>query len=314
MDGTDKMKALVTGGAGFIGSNLALELQKRGHEVTVLDNFSVGNFNNLIRFNGNVVIGDVTTAEELSRIKDIDIIFHLASITDTTVTDDQFMLKQNIEGFRNVLELATARRIKVVFASSAGVYGNSKKIPYKEGWNYRPLNAYAFSKLAMEKIAKFYADKHGLSVLGVRYFNVYGPGEYYKAKAASMIYQLYLQIKEGRRPRIFKFGEQERDQVYVKDVVDGTILAGEGNIEGFEAFNLGSGKSTSFNTIIENLQKNLGTDLETDYFDNPYPFYQNHTVADISKTGKMLGYKPKYDAKKGIAEYVKVLEGSGGSK
>ena len=308
------MKALVTGGAGFIGSNLAIELQKRGHEVTVFDNFSVGNFNNLQDFNGNVIVGDVTNLSDISKLKDIDMIFHLAAITDTTVTDDQFMLKQNIEGFRNILDFAVSRRIKVVFASSAGVYGNSKKVPYKEGWNYVPLNAYAYSKLTMEKIAKFYSDKHSIPIIGVRYFNVYGPGEYYKGKAASMIYQLYNQMKSGKRPRIFKFGEQERDQVYVADVVEGTILAAESKIEGFEAFNLGSGKSTSFNAIIENLQKNMKTNFEIDYFDNPYAFYQNHTAADISKAEKMIGYKPKYDAKKGIAEYVRILEKSGGQK
>ena len=308
------MKALVTGGAGFIGSNLAIELQKRGHEVTVFDNFSVGNFNNLLDFNGNVIVGDVTNPSDISKLKDIDMIFHLAAITDTTVTDDQFMLKQNIEGFRNILDFAVSRRIKVVFASSAGVYGNSKKVPYKEGWNYVPLNAYAYSKLTMEKIAKFYSDKHSIPIIGVRYFNVYGPGEYYKGKAASMIYQLYNQMKSGKRPRIFKFGEQERDQVYVADVVEGTILAAESKIEGFEAFNLGSGKSTSFNAIIENLQKNMKTNFEIDYFDNPYAFYQNHTVADVSKAEKMISYKPKYDAKKGIAEYVGILEKSGGQK
>jgi len=308
------MKALVTGGAGFIGSNLAIELQKRGHEVTVFDNFSVGNFNNLLDFNGNVIVGDVTNPSDISKLKDIDMIFHLAAITDTTVTDDQFMLKQNIEGFRNILDFAVSRRIKVVFASSAGVYGNSKKVPYKEGWNYVPLNAYAYSKLTMEKIAKFYSDKHSIPIIGVRYFNVYGPGEYYKGKAASMIYQLYNQMKSGKRPRIFKFGEQERDQVYVADVVEGTILAAESKIKGFEAFNLGSGKSTSFNAIIENLQKNMKTNFEIDYFDNPYAFYQNHTAADISKAEKMIGYKPKYDAKKGIAEYVRILEKSGGQK
>ena len=141
------MKVLVTGGAGFIGSNLAMALEHRGHEVTILDNFLTGNFNNLINFNGNVMVGDISDTNTLSKARDIDIVYHEASITDTTVTDDRFMLQQNLEGFRNVLDFAVARRIKVVFASSAGIYGNSKKVPYKESWNYRPLNAYAFSGL-----------------------------------------------------------------------------------------------------------------------------------------------------------------------
>src|SRR3989338_4141964 len=271
--------------------------------------YIVGNYNNIIDFNGNVIVGDVTDANVLSKINDIDVVFHEASITDTTISDDKYMLYQNIEGFRNVLEFAVKRRIKVVFASSAGIYGNSKKVPYKESWNYRPLNAYAFSKLAMEKMAKFYSDKHSIPVIGLRYFNVYGQGEYFKGKAASMIYQLYNQIKSGKKPRVFKFGEQERDQVYVEDIVDGTILAGESSIEGFDMFNLGSGESVSFNKIIELLQKSLGTKYQTDYFDNPYAFYQNHTMADISKARKNLNYKPKFDAKKGIPRYVQILEG-----
>ena len=281
------MKALVTGGAGFIGSNLAVELQKQGFDVIVLDNFSVGNFNNLLDFNGNVVVGDITDLSILNKCKDVNIIYHLASITDTTVTDDKNMLAQNVEGFRNVLNFAVKKRIKVVFASSAGTYGNSKKIPYKEGWNYTPLNAYSYSKLTMEKIAKVYSDEHSIPIHGVRYFNVYGPREYYKGKAASMIYQLYLQIKSGKKPRIFKFGEQERDQIYVEDAVQGTILAGTCDIEGSEVFNIGSGQSVSFNKIIDLLQQNLHTNFQTEYFDNNYTFYQNHTVADISKAKKI---------------------------
>jgi ADP-L-glycero-D-manno-heptose 6-epimerase len=306
------MKALVTGGAGFIGSNLAIALQEKGHEVTVLDNFTVGNFNNITGFNGNVVVGDVTVPASFSKITGVDVVFHEAAITDTTIADDRLMLFQNLEGFRNAVEFSVQRRIPLVFASSAGVYGNSKKIPYKEGWNYVPLSAYQFSKMAMEKMARFYSQKHSIPIIGLRYFNVYGPGEYYKGKAASMIYQLYLQIKANKRPRIFKFGEQARDQVYVADVVQGTLLAAEkalaGEIRGADVFNIATGQSISFNRIIENIQKGLRTGLQTEYFDNPYPFYQNHTVADISKARKVLGYKPRYDGRKGIAEYVRILE------
>ena len=303
------MKALVTGGAGFIGSNLATTLESKGHDVTILDNFSSGNYRNLVDFHGNVIIGDVTEQEALEKAKDVDIIFHEASITDTTITDDRIMLGQNLEGFRNVLNFAAARRIKVVFASSAGIYGKAKKVPYKEAGEYVPHNVYAYSKLAMERLARIFSAQHSIQIIALRYFNVYGPREYYKGKASSMIYQLYLQMKSGRRPRIFKFGEQERDQVYVKDIVDGTILAAKSDIDGFDVFNLGSGQATSFNRIVETLQKCMKSSLQADYFDNPYPDYQNKTLADLSKAKKGLGYQPTYDIRKGAAEFIKTMEG-----
>jgi ADP-L-glycero-D-manno-heptose 6-epimerase len=304
------MKALITGGAGFIGSNLAMELQSRGYEVTILDNFSKqGSYNNLLEFQGDVIVADVTDPSWNLKVKDIDMIFHLASVTDTTITDDHEMLRQNIDGFRNVLEFALARRIKVVFSSSAGVYGNSKKIPYKETTLPMPLNVYAYSKQCMERIAATYVKKHSLPIVALRYFNVYGPKELFKGKSSSMIFQLYNQIKSGKRPHIFKFGEQERDQVYVEDVVAATILASQKDVGKFDVFNIGSGQSVSFNTIIEHIQKELGTDLKTEYLDNPYNFYQNHTLSDISKAKSILGYKPKYDAKSGIKKYIGILEG-----
>jgi len=134
---------------------------------------------------------------------------------------------------------------------------------------------------------------------------VYGPGEAHKGAASSMIYQLARQIRAGKQPRIFKYGEQKRDFVYIADVVEATLLAADAKHSGI--YNVGSGHATSFNEVVALLNKALGTDHEPDYFDNPYSFYQPHTEADVTHAHTDLGYAPKYPIDRGIAEYVKQL-------
>ncbi|RMD46145.1 MAG: ADP-glyceromanno-heptose 6-epimerase [Aquificota bacterium] len=303
---------LITGGSGFIGANLAITLQERYPEskILILDDFSSASFKNLKKFKGEVLACDVSTDEIFFKLDDFqpDLIFHLASITDTTVTDQELMMRKNVDGFKNILELAYDNEAIVVYASSASVYGNVKEhVPLKEDREKSPENVYAFSKYIMDNIARDYSEKTGLKAVGVRYFNVYGPGEAHKGKFASMIYQLYLQMKAGKRPRIFKWGEQKRDFVYVKDAVEATILAKEAPKS--TVYNVGSGEARSFNEVIALLNKALGTDFEPDYFDCPYDFYQEYTQADMTKIKKELGFVPKYNLEKGIKEYVDILEG-----
>jgi len=303
---------LITGGAGFIGSNLALKLQKDypNSKILVLDDFSSANFKNLKGFKGIVYSCDVSTDELFFKVEDFkpDIIFHLASITDTTVTDQEYMMRRNVDGFKNILEFAYDNESIVVYASSASVYGNVKEhVPLKEDREKSPENVYAFSKYIMDNLAQEFSDKTGLKIVGVRYFNVYGPREAHKGKFASMIYQLYLQMKQGNRPRIFKWGEQKRDFVYVKDAVDATILAAKAPKS--TVYNVGSGEATSFNDVIKYLNQALGTNLEPEYFDCPYDFYQEYTQADMTKIKEELGFVPRHSIQRGIKEYVDILEG-----
>jgi ADP-L-glycero-D-manno-heptose 6-epimerase len=144
-------------------------------------------------------------------------------------------------------------------------------------------------------------------IVGLRYFNVYGPGEAHKKAAASMIYQLYCQMKAGRRPRVFRAGEHRRDFVYVKDAVAMTLAAVNAPRSG--VYNCGSGRPASFNEVIAELNRNLETSLEPEYFENPYPFYQPHTEADMSKARNEMNFTPGYTPAQGIADYVRVLEG-----
>ncbi|ADC89814.1 ADP-L-glycero-D-manno-heptose-6-epimerase [Thermocrinis albus DSM 14484] len=305
------MRVLVTGGAGFIGSNVAKAVERAYPEarVTVLDNFSSGHFKNLWGFGGDVITGDVTDLslwEYLKKNFRFEVVFHKAAITDTTVMDQALVMRTNADSLRYILDACSYWGAKLIYASSAAVYGKTTP-PMKEGKGEIPQNVYGFSKLIMDRIAlRYLQTQTDIKVVGFRYFNVYGPGESFKGKAASMVYQLYLQMKEGRRPRLFKWGEQKRDFVYIEDVVKANLLALEKDVSG--VFNIATGKARSFNDIVGILNGLLGTNLEPDYFDCPYDFYQEHTEADISLAREILGYEPMFSLEDGIEDYVKRLE------
>ena len=308
MDAKTKKKYLVTGGAGFIGSNIAKTLEAQGHEVTVLDDFSKnGHFKNLIGFKGDVITADLF--EYMPTDMYFDAIFHEAAITDTTVMDQKVMMEQNVEAFKNLLNFAAENDIKkVIYASSAATYGNGP-VPNVETQPTHPENVYGFSKVIMDNVARQFAeDNNDMTIIGLRYFNVYGPGEYFKGKMASMVYQLYNQMKAGKRPRVFKYGEQQRDFVYVKDIVKINLCAlNNGKETG--VYNAATGIPRDYNAIIACLNKELGTKLEPEYIDNPYPFFQLKTQADMTLAKEKLGYEPDYSLEAGIADYVSILEG-----
>jgi ADP-L-glycero-D-manno-heptose 6-epimerase len=302
---------LVTGGAGFIGSNLTLALQSKFPEarMVVIDDFRSGDFRNLRGYRGDIVAADVSRLDWQAQFGDrlFDAIFHEASITDTTVHDQLLQVHDNVEGFRRLLDFAQPNRVPVVYASSAATYGMAigqmaeKQAP-------APANVYAFSKVQLDNLARDYSERAAnWRIVGLRYFNVYGPREAHKKAAASMIYQLYTQMKAGKRPRVFRAGEQKRDFVYVKDVVELTIRALESPRSG--VYNCGSGQPFSFNEVISELNRSLKTNFEPDYFENPYVhFYQNHTEADMTLAKSELGYTPQYPPAQGIADYGAQLE------
>lgn len=297
-------RALVTGAAGFIGSNLCLELERRGVSVVGLDNFLTGNFENLDGFNGDFLACDVGDVSSWApRAGKIDVVFHEAAITDTTVTDQALMMSVNVEAFRSLLTWAAKAGVKkVVYASSAGTYGDGK-VPMKETDPKRPLNVYAFSKSVMERVAADFQKAHPkLQIVGLRYFNVFGPRERFKGKVASMIWQLHLQMRAGKRPRIFEFGEQYRDHIYVKDVVSANLCAAESRAKG--VFNVCTGRKTTFNEIVTFLNGAMGTALEPDYFKNPYSFYQSETLGDPGSAARELKFRAAYTVQKGIEDYL----------
>ena len=299
------MKCLVTGGAGFIGSNLALELEKQGHEVVVVDNFLTGNKDNLKGFDGKII--EIDIADNFDLNEKFDVIFHEAAITDPRYPNDDETYNKNIQGFNNIVSLAQKNNAKLIYASTAGLYGNGPT-PMKEGQEKEILSAYGKSKLEMDNIASKLFDK--MHIVGLRYFNVFGPREKYKNRAASMIYHLGKQIKAGKKPRIFKFGEQIRDHIYVKDAVNAAITAVNAK-RGI--YNVGTGMATTFNDLIKALNEVLGKNFESEYFDMPYDpkTYQSNTQADTTKAENVLGFKAKWTLKEGIKDYFSFLDENG---
>ncbi|HKS15900.1 MAG TPA: ADP-glyceromanno-heptose 6-epimerase [Planctomycetota bacterium] len=292
----------MTGGAGFIGSNLVMELQRRWPwaRLTVVDDFRSGTFKNLAGYKGDVA---AVSAANYRPTEKFDCVFHLASITDTTVGDQRLMIHDNVEGFRNILGFARKQKARVVYASSAATYGIAS-VRMSEDSEAAPANAYAFSKMILDNVADE-ERKEGMRIDGLRFFNVYGPGEGHKGASASMIFQLAVQMRQQRRPRIFRNGEQRRDFVHIDDVVDALILASE---RGKNAvYNVGSGRGRSFNAVVRSLNAALGTSFEPDYFDNPYDFYQTFTEADLTRSKRDLGYVPKFDLEPGVLDYMKRL-------
>ena len=300
---------LITGGAGFIGSNLVLTLQERMPQVrlTVIDDFRSGDFKNLVGYRGDFVAQNLATLDWQQQFSDekFDAIFHLASITDTTVHDQFEQVHDNVESFRRLLNFARPDRTRVIYASSAATYGAASTASVETS-GAAPANIYAFSKAIMDNLANRAArESQDWIIVGLRYFNIYGPREAHKGLPASMVYHLSRQMKSGQRPRIFKHGDQKRDFVYVKDIVEGSIRALEASESGI--YNLGSGHARSFDELIDVLNRSLGTDLKPDYIENPHAHYQNFTEADLANVRRALGYEPKYSLETGVADYMKWL-------
>ncbi len=319
----NKKNILITGGAGFIGSNLAFYFQENypDSNVVIFDCFrnenlfqngnltSFGHYKNLIGFSGDVICGNINKKSDLKILHNykFDYIFHQAAISDTRIYDQEIIMKTNVNSFYEILEIAKKDNATTIYASSAAVYG-SLPSPQKIGQE-KPENPYGFSKYLMDQMAKKFAIKNSnLKIVGLRFFNVYGQKEYFKAKTSSMVIQLGHQILGGQAPRLIKNSNQIlRDFVFIEDVVQANIKACDVNSlfsNNYGTFNVGTGKSRSFQEISDILQEQLGTDLGTEYFTNPFKGYQLNTQADITLTKQLLGFDPQFSLEKGIKSYL----------
>ena len=286
------MKYAVTGGAGFIGSHLVKNLVERGNEIIVIDNLNTGkkknvkkNFKKINFF--EVDIRDFSTIEDI--MKNVDGIFHeaaLASVQDSFRIPDKYF-DVNVKGTENIFKIGKKLGIKVVYASSSSVYGNPISIPIKENDDKNPINPYAKTKLENDKMAEKYA-KNGLKVIGLRYFNVFGPGQ---SKEYAGVIKLFLErIQQGLSPLINGDGLQVRDFVYVDDVVNANMLAMESNING-KFFNIGTGTTISVLDLANMIIKFSGLKLKPIHR-LAVPGDVRATQADITKAKTMLKWKP----------------------
>jgi len=275
----------------------------------VIDDFRSGNFKNLTGYRGDVVAQNLATLDWRDQFGDekFDAVFHLASITDTTNHDQFEQVHDNVESFRRLLNFARPTKTRIIYASSASTYGAATQASVESN-GAAPANVYSFSKAIMDNIARrAAAESPDWIIIGLRYFNVYGPREAHKGVPASMVYHLAQQMKAGQRPRIFKHGEQKRDFVYVKDAVEGSIRTLNAQASGI--YNLGSGQARSFNELVDVLNKRLGTNFQPDYIDNPHAHYQNFTQADLTNVRSALGYEPRFPLEEGVRDYVQWLYG-----
>ena len=309
---------LITGGAGFIGSNLAFYFQENfpNSRVIIFDCFrsaeifangnlkSFGHYKNLIGFKGSIICGNINNQADLALLGDykFDFVFHQAAISDTRIYDQEIIMKTNVNSFYDLLEIAKKNQAVMVYASSAATYGNQSS-PKTEG-KESPENPYGYSKYVMDQIANQYSNENpDLTVVGLRFFNVYGPKEYYKGRTSSMVIQLGHQILDGKAPRLFIGSDQIfRDFIYIDDILQAIIKACDPKKNG--TYNVGTGISRSFQDIADILQNELNTDLGTDYFLNPYDGYQTHTQANISSSKNNLGFEPKVSLEQGIKSYI----------
>jgi ADP-L-glycero-D-manno-heptose 6-epimerase len=341
---------VVTGGAGFVGANLAatLQLMFPGRELLVIDDLRASSYANLVeaceRIEGAPYrgafecdsVGDVRWAKLIKRLSP-SAIFHLGAITDTTVMDERAMLAANVNGayggFGEMVRACVERGVALVYASSAATYGAppeaARREPFAVESAGQPSNVYGFSKWLMEnehrravrrvlgtpldgwdgsRVAGASGSVEDAHVVGLRYFNVFGPGESRKGKMASVAYQLAGQMLAGNNPRIFEHGEQARDQVPVEDVVDCTIAAAKPGVRG-GVYNLGSGRVTTFNDVARCVREGLGfseDERPIEYFPMPEhvrAFYQDFTQADMSKTADGLGWSPERDPLESLRAY-----------
>ena len=315
----NKKTILITGGAGFIGSNLAFYFQENypHSKVIVLDCFrsgetfsngnlkSFGHFKNLLGFKGIVISGDINDKKLLKELENnykFDYIFHQAAISDTTVSEQDLMIKTNVNAYEDLLKIAIKHKANMIYASSAATYGDSDR--FEVGYEL-PNNAYGFSKVMMDNITASYLKKNlDINIVGLKYFNVYGPKEFFKNKTASMVVQFAHQILKGLTPKLFEGSDKIlRDFIYIDDIIQANIKACNPKKSGI--YNVGTGKARSFEDIVNILQKELEIDNGKEYIPNPFVgSYQFFTQANIDSTKKNLGYEPRFEMEDAIKAYI----------
>ena len=301
------MKCLITGGAGFIGSNIVARLLHRGVDVIVLDNLSSGHRINLEPFKADIrfVEGDIRDAAAVDRaMAGVEVVFHLAASVGNKRSIDRPLddAQVNVIGTLQVLEAARAHNArKIVFSSSAGIFGELKILPIREDHPAEPDTPYGASKLCAEKQCLAYNRLFGLEAVCLRYFNVYGVNQRYDAYG-NVIPIFAHRLLHGDPLLIFGDGEQTRDLVNVSDVAEANCLAGESHVSG--AFNIASGTRVTINELAKMVCRAAGTTVEIRHVD-PRPGDVRHSIADISAAGQAFGYKPCVGLEPGLAEYMR---------
>jgi nucleoside-diphosphate-sugar epimerase len=298
------MKALVTGGGGFIGSHLVERLLRDDHEVRVLDNFSTGRRENILDLpDVELIEGDVQSYERAhTAVRGCDVVFHQAALPSVprSVQDPLTTNASNVTGTLNVLLSARDSDVqRVIFASSSSVYGANPALPKAEDLPVVPISPYAVSKLAGEGYCRSFWEVYGLETVALRYFNVFGPRQDPRSQYSAVIPKFITAFLSGAQPTVYGDGNQTRDFTYVGNVVDGTVRAMLAENVAGKTFNIACGEQVSVNRLLEELGRLTGVAVEPRYVD-PRPGEVVHSHADISRAGRELGYRPTITLDEGL--------------
>ena len=299
------MNILVTGGSGFIGRNIVKILKEEGNTVGTYD---ISDKNSVSDYH---IMSDVRNLKMLEKAcSEIDYVFHLAAVTSPpefeNLTGEGYEV--NVIGTYNVLAASAKNNVKrVILASSSSIYGDMKQAAVETQLPKTYSNFYPMTKLINEMTAGL-ISKGGLETVSLRYFNTYGVGENSKGDYSSVIWKFIDAIRNNKRPIIFGDGTQSRDFIYVEDTARASVLAMKNGASG-EAYNIGTGKTTDFNTIFQIVKEEMGYQDAAEYAPNPLKSYQMFTLADITKAKEELKFEPKYGIRDGIREMIKDISG-----
>ena len=299
------MKVLVTGGGGFIGSNLARALAERGDDVRVLDNFSTGNRANLADLADHVEIveGELRSYERVhAATRGVEVVFHQGALPSVprSVQDPLTTSAVNVEGTLNVLLAARDEGIRrVVFASSSSVYGNSNELPRVETQNPDPISPYGVSKLAAERYCVSFARVYPLETIALRYFNVFGPNQDPTSQYAAVVPRFITAIADGRPVPIYGDGEQRRDFTFVANVVEANLLAADApNVTG-KVLNVATGRATTVNELADAIGALLGLPVDRELYPERTGDVRD-SWADVMHARELLGWEPRIGLDDGL--------------
>ncbi len=303
-------RALVTGGAGFIGSNIVEKLVERDVEVVVLDDLFLGSEDNLSKVRDEIefIEGSVLDDEKVSEaMQGVDVVFHQAARSSSPMHKENPAegARVNIEGFISVAEAAIDEEVeKIVYASTSSMYG-SVEPPHQEDMDLEPTNLYTASKMSRELYARCYSYTDKIETTGLRYFSVFGPHERSKGKYANVVTQFLWKMQNDEQPVIWGDGTQERDFVYVEDVAEANISAAKTKPElDGEVINVGGGSPVTFNEVVEKLNDVLGKDIEPEKIENPRDKYVEQHRAENDKAQELLDWTPQHGFEEGLKKTV----------
>lgn len=308
--------ALVTGGAGFIGSHLTAALLASGARVRVIDNLSTGYRENLDEIDGDIdfVHASITDQQSLARaLQDVELVFHEAAIPSVprSVNSPLETHESSVNGTFSLLLAARDLRVRrVIYAASSSAYGDQPESPKRENMRPGPLSPYAVAKLVGEYYCQVFTRSYGLETVSLRYFNVFGPRQDPGSEYSGVISRFVSALQSGERPVIYGDGEQSRDFTYISNVVDANLRAAQSNAANGKTINIGNGESVTINELLQTLKALSGKQNVTPEYRDARPGDVLHSLADLSLADSLLGYTPQVGLEEGLQRTLDWWKGS----